>query len=1106
MEWSLADAAASQSDTEMRMPSPALVSTATAARSGQHSPLPLPLEGRASRSSSAFAEDGLIQEGQIPPSPSSASVSEGGGMDDGDLSSTSRFAVPERRATTAPRNTTAVETAMLNADPLSPANLPHEIIVHIFKFLLTRTTGHANLYNCLQVCRSWCLCGVELLWHRPAFTRISSLKKMITVIEGTGQDPQPIFAYAGFIRRLNYSGIAAELRDEHVHFMAQCTNLERLALSDCAAVTDQGLCGFLGSLKSLLSIDLTNVDKVSDAAVQLIAANCHRLQGLNFTNCKLVTSAGIAALGEQCRLLRRVKLCGCELITNEGLLPIFINCPLLLEIDLYGCPLVGDAAVRQIWITSNHVRELRLANCGPLTDAAFPAPARRFAGSSTTALDLPSARRLQSHGDRLTAGMSGGNGSESAPTSRGASPDRARALQDPDSAMEPVKVEYQVTIPLSVPLKAPKMFEHLRILDLTNCSTISDDAIEGIIACAPRIRNLMLSKCTRLTDESVYSIAKLKKNLQFLHLGHVSNITDRAVRHLVDHCTRLRYFDLACCTQLTDLAVTELAAKLPKLKRIGLVRVVQITDNALYSLVERHLNLQRIHLSYCENISVAAVFWLLEKLPKVTHISLTGVPAFRRPDLQKMCREPPEEFSDHQRSSFCVFSGAGVGQLQEYLRGVYSSQASAAAFGEVTPEVDRAIALVAEAQERRQGRRTHFSRGGVGQTLPPHPTSQDDGQALYHSGIRVSSDRVGRSAQPAIFDHDQSRFASAAHPIPHPALGYPQPLQGYQDVLVPDPAWYHGLPRIRASELNGGISWADWQRQPYGQSQTTHQETAAGSSSAAVDPRQGRSAPSSATGSRSDGNQMVTEHNFWSQPMVGHPAHGASLAGHPLPALRPSLQSTNTALQQPAAQFDSGNASSQGQFSSLNDEPVQRRNNRSRTGESSSAGRQHQQQPATITHSTRQPQHPSSTSRSQTWSLQSAEITARMNAQSSLAGTEASPQPYRPDPSNQLFESRPYVPNEERLAQQQQASYEKSGLSKGDSISREWPQTAPPLRHHHLSEDALGSSPSGTATQPSSSSSLQRPTSSSSDGGQETFVDAVMAPAEELQADQTRVA
>lgn len=82
---------------------------------------------------------------------------------------------------------------------------------------------------------------------------------------------------------------------------------------------------------------------------------------------------------------------------------------------------------------------------------------------------------------------------------------------------------------------------------------------------------------------------------------------------------------------------------------------------------ERHDTLERIHLSYCENITIPAIHYLLQKLTKLTHLSLTGIPAFRHSELQKFCRPPPREFNSTQRAAFCVYSNSGVRDLRRYL-------------------------------------------------------------------------------------------------------------------------------------------------------------------------------------------------------------------------------------------------------------------------------------------------------------------------------------------------------------------------------------------------------------------------------------------------------
>ena len=156
-------------------------------------------------------------------------------------------------------------------------------------------------------------------------------------------------------------------------------------------------------------------------------------------------------------------------------------------------------------------------------------------------------------------------------------------------------------------------FDSLRILDLTACHQLHDEAVEKIIESSPRLRNLVLAKCKEITDRSVLAITKLGKNLHYIHLGHCAQITDGAVVQLVKMCNRIRYIDLACCQRLTDASVKQLAT-LPKLRRIGLVKCHSITDRSILALARANAEqrqkpmvaslLERVHLSYCVNLTL----------------------------------------------------------------------------------------------------------------------------------------------------------------------------------------------------------------------------------------------------------------------------------------------------------------------------------------------------------------------------------------------------------------------------------------------------------------------------------------------------------------------
>ncbi|KAH7931222.1 RNI-like protein [Leucogyrophana mollusca] len=492
------------------------------------------------------------------------------------------------------------------------SQLPPEVLIHILKHL----HSPRDLYHSLLVSRSWCECSVELLWHRPSFTRLSTLVKMMRVLSRGDQT----FTYARFIRRLNFLFLGADLTDALFSRLAQCDRLERLTLVNCNSISDDALARVLPCLPNLVAIDLTAVSETSDKVIIGLAMAARRLQGINLTGCKQVTDRGVLALAAHCPLLRRVKLSGVEQVTDTPVSALAKSCPLLLEIDLNNCKHITDKSVRDLWTYSAHMREMRLSQCVELTDAAFPAPLKSDAVSRPNPFPASSTKHTE---------------------------------------------EFP-------PLIIPKPLEHLRMLDLTACSLITDDAVDGIISHAPKIRNLVLSKCQQLTDRTVENICLLGKHLHYLHLGHATSITDRSIKNLARCCTRLRYVDFANCVLLTDMSVFELSS-LPKLRRIGLVRVSNLTDEAIYALAERHSTLERIHLSYCDQISVMAIHFLLQKLHKLTHLSLTGIPSFRKPELQQFCRQPPQEFNMSQRLAFCVYSGNGVAKLRAYLTDLFNT-------------------------------------------------------------------------------------------------------------------------------------------------------------------------------------------------------------------------------------------------------------------------------------------------------------------------------------------------------------------------------------------------------------------------------------------------
>ncbi|AEO63115.1 uncharacterized protein THITE_2107996 [Thermothielavioides terrestris NRRL 8126] len=503
---------------------------------------------------------------------------------------------------------------------LSPFNrLPNEILIAIF----ARLSSPADLLRIMKVCKRWARNAVEILWHRPSCTTWEKHERICRTLALE----HPYFSYRDFVRRLNLSALAAKVNDGSVMPLAACTRVERLTLTGCSNLTDLGLIALVSNNSHLYSLDVSLGsssssssevvfhDHITEASIDAISANCPRLQGLNVSGCHRIANESFIQLAHSCRYIKRLN--NCPQLSDDAVLAFAEHCPNILELDLNQCRQLTNEPVTALFTKARALREFRLAGCDLIDDAAF--------------LSLPPGRR----------------------------------------------------------------FEHLRILDLSSCTRLTDRAVEKITEAAPRLRNLVLQKCRNLTDASVYAISRLGKNLHYLHLGHCSLITDEAVKHLVSSCNRMRYIDLGCCTRLTDDSVTKLAA-LPKLKRIGLVKCASITDASVIALANANRRprlrkdsfgnmipgeysssqscLERVHLSYCTNLTQESIIRLLNSCPRLTHLSLTGVQAFLRDDLEDFSRDAPPEFTEHQRSVFCVFSGQGVVGLRRHLNQLRQAQ------------------------------------------------------------------------------------------------------------------------------------------------------------------------------------------------------------------------------------------------------------------------------------------------------------------------------------------------------------------------------------------------------------------------------------------------
>ncbi|QRG40547.1 hypothetical protein FDK38_005026 [Candidozyma auris] len=393
--------------------------------------------------------------------------------------------------------------------------------------------------------------------------------------------------------------------------------IKRLNLSFMTKLMDDESLYLFRGCPKLERLTLVNCHKVTSKPITEVLQNCEHLQSIDMTGVQDIQDEIFYALAKNCPRLQGLYAPGCGNISEDAIISVLRACPMLKRVKFNNSENITNDTILAMYENCKSLVEIDLHNCPKVTD-------KHLRSIFCEHLQLREFRISNAPG---------------------------------------------ITDDLFSSVPEDQTLEKLRIIDVTGCNAITDKLVERMVRCAPRLRNVVLSKCMQITDASLRHLTKLGRSLHYIHLGHCALLTDFGVQALVRSCHRIQYIDLACCSQLTDWTLIELSS-LPKLRRIGLVKCNLISDAGIMELVRRRGEqdcLERVHLSYCTNLTIGPIYFLLKNCPRLTHLSLTGISAFLRREITQYCRDPPPDFTENQKSSFCVFSGHGVVQLRNYL-------------------------------------------------------------------------------------------------------------------------------------------------------------------------------------------------------------------------------------------------------------------------------------------------------------------------------------------------------------------------------------------------------------------------------------------------------
>ena len=173
----------------------------------------------------------------------------------------------------------------------------------------------------------------------------------------TGIDPATVGNLLARSPKLEHLDLSdSSVVDDKVcfHIGTNCPRLRTLSLRGSPQVTDIGI-EDIAMCRVLQRLDVSFCHLITDEGLLAIARNMPELELLAMSQCSDVTEEGVQAVAKGCRKLVYLDMAHCMRVTDRGLRSVLRHCPRLLYLDVRGVNNLTTAELRR---AERHVEEV----------------------------------------------------------------------------------------------------------------------------------------------------------------------------------------------------------------------------------------------------------------------------------------------------------------------------------------------------------------------------------------------------------------------------------------------------------------------------------------------------------------------------------------------------------------------------------------------------------------------------------------------------------------------------------------------------------------------------------------------------------------------------
>ena len=212
----------------------------------------------------------------------------------------------------------------------------------------------------------------------------------------------------------------------------------------------------------------------------------------------------------------------------------------------------------------------------------------------------------------------------------------------------------------------------LQVLDLTFCTTLTDDAISRISFFCKRLKYLDISLCYKITDDSMASLQDIE-NLEGVVISGCNKVTDEGIEKLLKQSkvTTLRFVDLSWCRKLTSHCLINGVSYLENLTSIILINCENIDDDGVICISENCTKLKVFEVENCTKLTDNSLVSMSTHCSHLTILNLDCIENITDKGVFSLCKNCTElkilELEDAQ----CITTN-GFGFISTFCKNMVS--------------------------------------------------------------------------------------------------------------------------------------------------------------------------------------------------------------------------------------------------------------------------------------------------------------------------------------------------------------------------------------------------------------------------------------------------